>query len=122
MILIDTSIWLRWLMRKAEEETIASLLRQGAAGGHELVYGELLAGDGGGRARMLSDYKLISWAEHLEHDRVVAWVQQHKLCGCGAGWIDLHLLAAAAAAGWRLWTADARLADLSEQLELDWRP
>ncbi|MGH9475293.1 MAG: PIN domain-containing protein [Terriglobales bacterium] len=123
MILADTSVWVRGLMgREGVRSTLDALLRDHAIGGHELVDGELLAGDTGGRERMLRDYRLLPWAHRLDHDRIATWARQRRLCGCGVGWIDLHLLAAAEAAGWLLWTADERLAALARELHRAWRP
>lgn len=50
MVLVDTSVWIRFL---AGHEPFAAgldcLLEHDEAVGHELVYGELLIGDRGGR-------------------------------------------------------------------------
>jgi hypothetical protein len=37
-------------------------------------------------------------------------LETYRLWGAGMGWIDLHLLAAAAAAGWSLMTTDGAMA------------
>lgn len=119
MTLVDTSVWVRALMGKPEYQTkLDSLLARRTAGGHELVHGELLAGDTGGRVHLLRDYRELLWAPRLPHDRVAAWARQHKLCGRGVGWIDLHLLASAQEQHWPLWTADERLAELAHELRL----
>ncbi|HUX66157.1 MAG TPA: PIN domain-containing protein [Terriglobales bacterium] len=123
MILADTSVWVRMLAgRRDYSEEMERLLAREEVGGHEMVYGELLVGDRGGRAHWLADYHWLPQAPRLEHGEVVAFVQARGLCGRGVGWVDMHLLAAVLAGGWRLWTADQRLAALAEDLHIGWRP
>lgn len=88
----------------------------GEVAGHELVYGELLIGDRGGRKKLLSAYEMIQQAQFVPHREVVEFVRHRDLQGHGAGWIDIHLLAAAIVERMRLWTADPRLADLASEL------
>jgi predicted nucleic acid-binding protein len=86
--------------------------------GHELVYGELLAGDSGGRRNLLASYERIRQAHAIPHREVVAFVADRRLWGRGAGWIDIHLLASALVGRFDLWTADSRLLALAEELEI----
>ena len=52
MILIDTSIWIRFLSNQVQfAGRLDALLGRGEVIGHELIYGELLIGDRGGRAK-----------------------------------------------------------------------
>jgi hypothetical protein len=47
------------------------------------------------------------------------YIERHSLMGRGIGWIDVHLLAAAALAGTaQLWTRDGRLAAVASELSL----
>jgi predicted nucleic acid-binding protein len=78
--------------------------------GHELIYGELLIGDRGGRLKLLAAYKHMHQTSTIPHDEVVEFVRSRHLHGRGLGWIDVHLLASAIAGRVRLWTADSRLA------------
>jgi predicted nucleic acid-binding protein len=84
--------------------------------GHDLVYGELLIGDRGGRKALLSDYDRMERAPLVSHTEVVAFVRDRKLNGRGIGWIDAHLLASALVARVKLWTADAPLATITTEL------
>ena len=45
----------------------------------------------------------------LSHDEVLHFLTAHRLDGSGLGWVDVHLLAAAALGGVPLWTLDRRL-------------
>ncbi|MEW5853729.1 MAG: PIN domain-containing protein [Myxococcota bacterium] len=117
MIIVDTSIWIRFL---AGREPFASRLdlhlRQNEVVGHELVYGELLVGDRGGRTRLLADYASMHQASTVPHHEVVTFVRHRRLNGLGLGWIDVHLLASAVVGNLRLWSADARLEAAAQEL------
>jgi len=122
MILVDTSIWVRaWRGRLEAFPQLSEIMRSHKTAGHELVHGELLAGDGGGRAGFLADYERLTWGPRLPHQEVAHFARLRRLHGRGAGWVDLHLLAATLVKGWRLWTADAVLAELADDLGIGHR-
>ena len=117
MVLVDTSVWIRFLANRmpyAAELDRLLVLREAA--GHDLVYGELLIGDSGGRTRLLNSYDLIYRVSPVDHAEVATFVRSHKLHGRGIGWTDAHLLASALVGGTSLWTADEHLARLARQL------
>jgi hypothetical protein len=117
MVLVDTSVWVRFFANRAPfGEELDRLLADRQVAGHELIFGELLIGDTGGRKDFLLDYRLMRWIPSIAHDETVAFVRMHKLQGKGIGWIDAHLLASAIVADTPLWTADARLARLASGL------
>lgn len=117
MVLVDTSVWVHFLAdRLPDAAALQRLLLLREVVGHELVYGELLAGDRSGRKAFLAEYQLAPWAKPVPHEEVVEWVRSRKLHGCGVGWIDLHLLASAIAGHYQLWTADPRFADMAASL------
>src|SRR5208282_2279583 len=76
--------------------------------GHELVYGELLIGDRGGRGKLLGAYDRMNQAAMVPHDEVVGFVRDRRLHGRGVGWIDIHLLASTLVGRLQLWTAAPR--------------
>jgi predicted nucleic acid-binding protein len=86
--------------------------------GHELVYGELLIGDRGGRKQLLADYAAMHQAPGVPHRDVVEFVWDRRLHGRGIGWIDAHLLASALVGRLKLWTADPRLTVLARELRI----
>src|SRR5580704_5313842 len=113
MVLVDTSAWIRALSNRAPfAEELARLLDRDEVAGHDLVFGELLIGDRGGRGKALADYDLLRRAPNVPHADVVQLVNTRRLHGRGIGWIDAHLLASALVSGARLWTADVRLAEI----------
>ena len=117
MVLVDTSVWIRFLAnRMPYASELDRLLVREEAAGHDLVYGELLIGDSGGRTQLLNSYDLIYRVSPVGHEDVATFVRSHKLHGRGIGWIDAHLLASALVAGTSLWTADEPLATLASEL------
>ncbi|MGH9522293.1 MAG: type II toxin-antitoxin system VapC family toxin [Terriglobales bacterium] len=118
-VLVDTSVWIRALSNRAPYAgDLDELLERNEASGHDLVYGELLMGDKGGRTRLLADYELMHQAPVVAHPELVEFVRVRRLHGRGIGWIDAHLLASALVGGLKLWTADPRLAALAEELRI----
>jgi predicted nucleic acid-binding protein len=117
MVLVDTSVWIRFLSGRAPyADGIDDLLRRDEVAGHGLIHGELLIGDRGGRVRLLADYAGLTQASVIPHDELVAFVKTRRLRGRGIGWIDAHLLASAVVDRLRLWTADSRLAALAVEV------
>lgn len=116
-VLVDTSVWIRFLSNRAPyAAALEELLSRDEVSGHDFVYGELLIGDVGGRRQLLSDYEHMHQAPVVAHDEVVAFVRNRRLHGRGIGWIDAHLLASALVGHLRLWTTDPRLATLAKEL------
>lgn len=117
MVLIDTSVWVRFFYgREPFLSEARRLMQLEEAAGHELVYGELLMGDLGGRERFLGEYERIYQVSTIPHREVLAMVRSRKLHGRGVGWVDVHLLASALAARMQFWTADPRLAAVADEL------
>lgn len=117
MTLVDTSVWIRFLRNQAPHAAELDRLRgRDAVTGHELIFGELLIGDAGGRAKLLSAYQHMHQAAMIPHWEVVAFVRHRGLHGCGLGWIDAHLVASAVIERLDLWTADRHLAAAAGEL------
>jgi len=119
MVLVDTSVWIRFLAgREPQARGLDALLARDEVLGHELIYGELLIGDRGGRDQMLTAYGQMVQLQRLAHAEVVMFVRTRKLHGRGIGWTDAHLLASATVERCRLWTADSRVAAIAQELGL----
>jgi predicted nucleic acid-binding protein len=117
MVLVDTSVWIRFLSDRSPYVTdLADLLARDEVSGHELVYGELLIGDKGGHRPLLTDYLLMHQAPVVPHREVATFVRARRLYGRGIGWVDVHLLASALVGRLHLWTADPRLAMVAGEL------
>jgi predicted nucleic acid-binding protein len=123
MVLIDTSIWIRFLANRSPWAAgLDELLGTGDAAGHDLVYGELIIGDSGGRRKVLEAYQLIRQVPTVAHTEVVHFVREHKLYGRGIGWIDAHLLASCLISGALFWTADHHLTKLADEFRISHVP
>jgi predicted nucleic acid-binding protein len=119
MILVDTSVWVRFLAGREPYATeLDRLLLENDVLAHEFVYGELLLGDRGGRTKLLTEYDRIQRAPTVRHDEVLALVRSRDLHGRGIGWVDAHLLASTLIAQAHLWTADADLSRLAREAEV----
>ncbi len=117
MVLVDTSVWIRFFGNRAPYATeLDRLLSQDEVVGHDLIFGELLIGDRGGRKKLLAAYEQMLHAVVVPHRELVAFVRDRDLHGRGIGWIDTHLLASALVGRLHLWTADPRLADVAKSL------
>jgi predicted nucleic acid-binding protein len=122
MVLVDTSVWIRALSNRAPfAEELSRLLDLDEVAGHDLIYGELLIGDRGGRKKLLADYARMTQAAKVPHREVVTFVENRRLHGRGIGWIDVHLLASAMVSEARLWTADPRLSAVAHDFGVDYR-
>ena len=122
MVLVDTSVWVRFLYgREPYLSGLRKLFDEDRAVGHDLVFGELLIGDSGGRQEVLTDYWGLLRAHMIPHEEVVAFVRQSGLRSRGLGWIDAHLLASALVGKFDLWTADAAFAKAAEALGVAYR-
>ena len=119
MVLVDTSVWIRFLAgHSVYGIELARLLDREEVAAHEFIYGELLAGDSGGRKRLLSDYERMWQLATIPHSEVAVFVRERGLAGRGIGWIDIHLLASAVVGRVRLWTANNRLQTIAKEFGL----
>ena len=122
-VLVDTSVWIRFLSNRAPYAAeLDRLLSQDEVSGHEFVYGELLIADVGGRKRLLTDYEQMHQAPLVPHTDVVAFVRNRRLHGRGVGWIDAHLLASSLLGRLKLWTTDPRLMIVAKELGISYEP
>ncbi len=123
MVLVDTSVWIRFLANRAPfAGELDRLLGLDEVTGHELVFGELLIGDRGGRRKLLATYEQMHEAEMIPHRDVVEFVRSRDLHGRGVGWVDVHLLASAIVGRLKLWTADPRLHTVADELGVAYHP
>jgi predicted nucleic acid-binding protein len=123
MVLVDTSVWIRFLANRAPYAAeLDRLLDRDDVAGHDLILGELVIGDPGSREALLTSYEAMHQLTVVSHPEVVAFVRSYRLHGRGIGWIDAHLLASALVADVPLWTADERLARMAHELGAGYRP
>jgi predicted nucleic acid-binding protein len=120
MVLVDTSVWIRFLAgREPHASGLDELLATDEVLSHDLIEGGLLVGAGGAaRRELLAAYAQIHRARTVPHGEVVEFVMTRKLHGRGLGWIDAHLLASTLVERCTLWTADNDLADVASELHV----
>lgn len=119
MIVVDTSVWVDHL--RAGNPRLSSLLQAGLVLSHPFVAGELACGNLRNRTEVLTLLGDLPQAPLARDKEVLDFIEHYRLMGRGIGYIDAHLLTAAALAGdARLWTLDQRLAALARRLTLDY--
>ena len=117
MILVDTSIWVDHL--RAGDDRLGALLDSGEVLGHPFVIGEPALGNLRQRDAFLRDLLDLPQAIVASDEEMAQLIDREKLFGCGIGYIDAHLLAAARlTADTKLWTRDQTLNEVAAQLGL----
>lgn len=108
MILVDTSVWIDHF--RAADAQLVALLTRNEVLAHPFVIGEIALGSVAKRADVLRYLHNLPAAVAATHDEVMSFIDGHKLANTGLGYVDVHLLAAAAltpSAG--LWSRDKTL-------------
>lgn len=113
MTLVDTSVWANHFRSRHEE--LAHLLEDGLAGTHAFVIGELAACNLKDRSDTISSLRSLPQLEIASEFEVHHLLETRRLWGLGLGWVDLHLLAAAAISRWQVLTADRVMRDRGDK-------
>jgi hypothetical protein len=116
MTLVDTSVWIDHFRRR--DEALARRLHDGVVVCHPFVAGELALGHLRAPAETLALLADLPQVHPASHEEVLEFVSVHTLSGTGIGWVDAHLLCAAAIGGLTFWTRDRRLSDAAKKLGL----
>lgn len=107
MILVDSSVWIDHL--RCNDHRLATLLETGQVATHDFVLGELALGQLRQRDVILPLLQDLPHAIHADEGEMLDFITNHTLYGCGIGYVDAHLLAAARLSSYRLWTRDKLL-------------
>jgi hypothetical protein len=113
-MLVDTSVWIDHFRRGNDQ--MASVLGAAEVHCHPFVIGEIACGNLRKRRDILSLLKNLPEVPLADHGEVLHFVEAHRLMGTGIGWVDAHLLTAAALANSKLWTLDGKLAEVASRL------
>lgn len=117
MILVDTSIWIDHL--RSGDTRLAELLDRSEVLAHAFVIGELACGNLRGRHEILGLLHDLPQSPIASPSEALHFIERHQLMGRGIGYIDIHLLAAAALAdSVLLWTNDKRLKKVATGMKL----
>jgi hypothetical protein len=112
---VDTSVWVDYL--RGTDSELASLLTKGDVHMHTLIIGELACGNLNNRGKRLADWHALPSAPESQNGDVLQYIEDQKLMGRGIGLVDAHLLYAATSSGHlKLWTRDARLMRVAEEM------
>ena len=107
MILVDTSRWIDHF--RTGDPALATALGEGQVGLHPFILGELTLGVLPRRSSTLARLAALPCLVPSAHETVVSFIERYRLVGSGIGWMDAHLLCAAQASGWAIWTRDRPL-------------
>jgi predicted nucleic acid-binding protein len=108
VILVDTSVWIDHL-RKADGE-LSAALEEGEVVTHPFVIGELACAKIRNRSQLMQLLEQLPRAREATHREVLAMIDGRRLMGSGLGYVDAHLLAAAALTPeTSLWSRDKTL-------------
>ena len=117
MILADTSIWIDHFRRG--DRQLVQFLDRGDVVVHPFVIGELALGSVSKSAAMMDDLHDLPKAVMANTNEILKFIADRKLSGSGIGYVDAHLLAAAALASETfVWTRDKRLHAVAQSLSL----
>ncbi|MEO5894455.1 MAG: PIN domain-containing protein [Vicinamibacterales bacterium] len=116
MTLVDTAVWIDHF--RASLPALVRMLHDGEVAGHVFVVGELVLGHLRRREETVALLAELPTLKTASHDDLLRFVGKHALAGTGVGWIDAHLLCAAASAGVPLWTHDRALRKQAARLGL----
>ncbi len=121
MIVVDSSVWIDHL--RSGDEVLARLLDASQVVMHPFILGEIACGNLHARERVIELLGQLPACSAADDQEVLFFIDQHQLMGLGIGYIDAHLLAAAAlTAAARLWTRDKRLTRAAVSLSLNYDP
>jgi predicted nucleic acid-binding protein len=113
VILVDTSIWIDRL--RLSNPALASLLQNAAICIHGVMIGELACGSLRNRAEVIGLLQSLPRLARATEDETLFFIEQQDLMGCGIGYVDADLLAAAVIRGVPVWTKDKRLMTVAEE-------
>ena len=121
MTLVDSSVWIGRFRRP--DAWLQRLLAAGAVLGHPFVIGELALGRLPERGVTLRRLHRLPQPRVARPAEVLDFVERHGLAGAGIGYVDAHLLAAAALTPpARIWSGDRRLAAVAGRMGLGVQP
>jgi predicted nucleic acid-binding protein len=116
VILVDTSVWIDHFRRA--DAALVRELEQGRVMTHPFVVGELALGHLRNRDETVALLAELPAVPVAPHDAVLEFVVRHGLPAAGIGWVDAHLLCAAASGAVPIWTNDRALRKVAARLAL----
>ena len=119
MILVDTSIWVDHF--RNVDPALVGLLESDQVFAHSFVIGEIACGTPKMRRDVIALLRSLPQIFEVTSDEVLHFIETNRLMGKGAGYVDMHILAATVmTAGTKLWTRDAKLRGLAQALAVEY--
>lgn len=117
MVLVDTSVWISHL--RYGNSRLQKLLEDCRVVTHPFIIGELACGNISNRTEIISLMQSLPVPDVVEHEELLAFIENNQLMGKGLGFVDVNLIATAVLAGIRLWTQDKKLKQACSRLGID---
>jgi predicted nucleic acid-binding protein len=114
VILIDTSVWIRFFKGAGEAKFAADKVRENVALLHPLVYGELLLGGITGESESL--LQALRSIPLPPPERICRFIKDNALQGKEIGWVDAAILCSVWEEGSSLATFDQTLRSCAEDI------
>lgn len=114
MILIDTSVWVRFFKGSEEAKFAASKIRENTALLHPLVFGELLLGGLSGKNESL--LQALPSIALPPPESICRFIKENALQGKGIGWVDAAILSSVQEIGSLLATFDQTLRSCAQDI------
>ena len=117
MILVDSSVWIDHL--RSSNSRLGELLENCEVLMHTMILGELACGSLRRRVQRLRQWHDLPRLPSVSDDEAIRFIDRYSIMSRGLGFVDVHLLALAAATpGTRLWTRDRTLGEIATVLGL----
>ena len=113
-IIVDTNIWIDFLVGKPETIGLKSLVSELKVLRHIWVESELRVGSTPKQDLFFSYYKQIPETVFVNYEVLFQFIQNEKLAGKGLSFIDIGLYASAKMGNHLIWTNDRNLKNLCE--------
>ena len=117
-VLVDTCVWVRHF--RTRNVFLMALLEDGEVLSHPLVVGELSMGSLKDRDQALWSLARLGRPPLATEAETNRMVEARRLWGRGIQWNDAQLLASAVIGGVKLWTWDAKLAEIAGEMGVAW--
>lgn len=118
-VLVDTCVWVKHF--RVQNPFLLRLLEDGEVLSHPLVVGELSMGCLKDRQQTLWSLSRLGRPPIATEAETMQMVEARRLWGRGIQWNDAQILASVVIGGVKLWTADARLAEISTEMGVAWK-
>jgi predicted nucleic acid-binding protein len=118
MVLVDTSVWVSHL--RDGNVGLDKLLNDGQVVCHPFIVGELACGNLKNRHEIIRYLQSLPMTILAEDGEVLKFIENRQLMGRGLGYIDVHLIAAAALTDVPLWTFDKTLDKITKKIGINY--